>query len=339
MTKGRPYETKDRLSPEQMTQLVEKPMSVFRSSGLEAAAKSFEMLLTDSVGAHGSGSEEEADLLTSFGVELFLDVDAEDDPEACSASVDYLKRAISAYRMAFGPDHPEVAVALNTYADALLQTSGETGRAEANAALEEAYSIRLAALGADNRETMATADRLGKLPENASDGEQGRSSRPDEMYVNIRNLALRTKGADIGLSKSGPKEAYGVVMDMDVGGRAATVTSFKTGDASLYLSTGGGTIGSGQESAEVAAAAEGFVAAANLFMHTMSTASTQPLPLPGEVTFYVLTSSGIYSAAAPKQALGDKMHVLSMLYYAGQAVLTEIRLLSERQDKERSRAN
>ena len=64
-------------------------------------------------------------------------------------------------------------------------------------------------------------------------------------------------------------------MDMDVSGRTATITSFGTGDASFYLSTGGGTIGSGQASEEVAAAAKKFVAAAAQYVDSMTKADKQ----------------------------------------------------------------
>lgn len=339
MTDGRPHTTKDRLSAERMEQLVDRPISVWRASGLAAAEKDFDALLTAAVEAHGSGSVEEADLLTSFGVELFLDTIGEDDPGVRKASVDYLKRAIPAYRAAFGTNHPEVAVALNSYADALFQVEGEAARPEAYSALEEAYFIRLATLGPDHPETMSTADRLGKHPEKVLGDEVQQPNSPNQMYLDLRDLALGTKASELALTTTGPKDAYGVIMDIDVGGRTATITSFGTGDASFYVSTGGARIGSGQASEEVAAGANQFVAAARLYVHSMEKASTQPLPGPGEVTFYVLTPEGIYTATGPEQALRDKTHGLSLLYYAGQGVLTQIRLFAEQQERERQQRN
>jgi hypothetical protein len=90
-------ETQDRLPPERMEQLVAGPMSVFRKSGLVAARKDFDTLLAGAVKAHGKGSVEAADLLTSFGVQLF-EAGIDDDTAVAKASLDYLKRAISAYR-------------------------------------------------------------------------------------------------------------------------------------------------------------------------------------------------------------------------------------------------
>ena len=161
------------------------------------------------------------------------------------------------------------------------------------------------------------------------------SSPRDEMYLGLRDLALHTKAEEIGLKPGNDREPYGVIMDIDVSGRTATVTSFATGDASLYLVGGGGTIGSGQASEGVAAAAKVFVRASAAHLAEMTRANKQPLPEAGQVTFYVLTNSGVYTARRTEQALGGGKDSLSPLFYAGQEVLTQIRLVEERQEKER----
>lgn len=331
--------TKDRLPPERMEQLVAGPMSLLQKSGLSAAQKDFDTLLTAAVRKHGNGSVEEADLLTSFGVELFLDDIDEDDPAVGRASVVYLKRAIPAYRAAFGARHPEVAVALNSYADALLQVEGDTARPEAESALEEAYSIRLATLGPENGETKSTARDLASVREDQSANQYHPLSFTNETYLGLRRVALETKAVDVGLNSINPNEPYGVVMDMDVDGRTATVTSFANGDASLYLSTGGGTIGSGRASQDVAAAARQFVAAASSSVQSMGRVSTQPLPGSGEVIFYVLTPQGIYAAKKAEQLLDEGRDILSPLFFAGQEVLRQIRRTAEEQDKGRQEPN
>jgi hypothetical protein len=158
---------------------------------------------------------------------------------------------------------------------------------------------------------------------------------PDEMYVGLRNLALATKASDLGLQLKDHQQPYAVIMDIDVKGATATITSFATGDASLYVSTGGGTIGSGQASEEVANAAKQFVAASSAHVSAMSRATEQPLPGPGEVRFYVVSGEGIFTAQVPEEELGEGKNALSPLFFAGQNVLTQIRLLQERQDEGR----
>lgn len=160
----------------------------------------------------------------------------------------------------------------------------------------------------------------------------------DGAYSGLRKLALSTKAVDIGL-KPRANEPYAIVMDIDVNGRTATITSFATGDASLYLSSGGGTIGSGQASPEVAAAAKQFVGAAAAYVPSMEKTSNTPLPQAGEVNFYAVTPEGVYGATRNEQELGERKDAFSPLFYAGQEVLTQIRLLQERQDAERQQKN
>ena len=54
-----------------------------------------------------------------------------------------------------------------------------------------------------------------------------------------------------------------------------------------------------------------------------------PLPEPGHVRFQVRTSGADLTGDAPEDALQRGRHMLSPLYFAGQDVLTEIRLLSD----------
>jgi len=118
------------------------------------------------------------------------------------------------------------------------------------------------------------------------------------MYEELRAMALGMQPADLGQSEVPPGQPYGIVMDIDVRGQTATLTSFASGDASLYLSTSGGTIGGGEHEA-VAAAAKRFVQAAGEHVGGMAGADSQPRPGAGQVCFYVLTSQGVLGAARP----------------------------------------
>jgi hypothetical protein len=152
----------------------------------------------------------------------------------------------------------------------------------------------------------------------------------DGMYSGLRDMTLHMKPEDLGLNPA-DREPYAVVMDMDMNGYTATITSFATGDASLYLSTGGGTIGAGQASEDVSRAAKKFVRTAATHLDAMTKADSQPLPQSGEVIFYVMTRDGIYSASRSQRTLGEGRDDLSPLFYSGQEVLTQIRLLQESQ--------
>ncbi len=119
---------------------------------------------------------------------------------------------------------------------------------------------------------------------------------------------------------------------MEMGRPQAVVTlvSLADGTTSLYFSNGGGILGGG-EHAPVAQASKAFVSSAEPYLPAMAPAPAFPLPLPavGEVKFYVLTFEGIFTAEAGEQELGNRQHALSPLFYHGQAVLTQIRLMQE----------
>jgi len=81
------------------------------------------------------------------------------------------------------------------------------------------------------------------------------------------------------------------------------------------------------------------VKAAATHLEVMTKSDKQPVPQSGQVIFYVVTREGIYSVSRSKQALGDGDDPLSPLFFAGQEVLTQIRLLQEQQDQERAERN
>jgi len=157
---GPPPETKDRLSPEAIEQMVERPMAAVRHKGLPSGVAMFERQLNLDRSQCGSGSVRVADLLTAFGVELYIEGSATENEAEMRAARDYLRDAIPVYRKAFGPGSPEVAVALHSFADADIAIHDNRLTPEAEAALVEALRIRRAALGLDNRETRATEARL-----------------------------------------------------------------------------------------------------------------------------------------------------------------------------------
>lgn len=88
----------------------------------------------------------------------------------------------------------------------------------------------------------------------------------ENAFEGLRNMAFTATPAQLGLSLTTDKTVvYGVVMDWEMGGATATTVSYQTGDASLYLSSGGGVIGGGQHQ-NVNSAAKQFVSLAQTFL-------------------------------------------------------------------------
>jgi hypothetical protein len=154
------------------------------------------------------------------------------------------------------------------------------------------------------------------------------------LYADLRARALHTTLRDLPIRVSLAEDArepvvYGIVMDMDINGETATLVAFITGDASIYLSTGGGWIG-GIEDPRVAEAAHAFLRAADSVDFNGRTAATAfPRPGPGRVHFYLLTSGGVLPLTATTEALQTGTHALSPLYAAGQGVITRVREADE----------
>jgi hypothetical protein len=141
--------------------MVERPIAMVHDQGLSSGEEAFEKLLGAYVDRYGADSVQVADLLTAFGVGLFSQGFDDDNRAESDASLKYLREAVPHYRKAFGPEHPEVAVALHSLADAEISLKGRLTPA-AEAALTEALQIRRAALGPNDPETRATARRLAR---------------------------------------------------------------------------------------------------------------------------------------------------------------------------------
>lgn len=158
-----PMETKDRLSPDELEQLVALPMAAIQEDGLQAGKQAFDKLLTATKERHGDNSVEVADLLTAFGVQLYTAGSIDEDVRLKRSSLEYLKAAVPIYRSVFGAEHPEVAVALHSYANAELGVHKDEPPQSAARALEEVYRIRSKTFGLSNAETRAIRLELAAL--------------------------------------------------------------------------------------------------------------------------------------------------------------------------------
>jgi hypothetical protein len=154
--------------------------------------------------------------------------------------------------------------------------------------------------------------------------------QPTEVYMGLRKMALESSPASIGITVDpGSKEPYGILMEMGYPNATVTLISFASGDASLYFSSGGGVLGGGGHES-VRNAAKRFVSSAQSYAGEMEMVTSYPLPASGKVKFYVLTPQGILTFEADEQDLGNRRSELFPLFYAGQDVITELRIISEK---------
>src|ERR1700722_2102941 len=121
--------------------------------------------------------------------------------------------------------------------------------------------------------------------------------------------------------------------DFTVRNGSATVVAILDGTGSLYLSSGGGFIGGGQSHESIRSGAKKTVEIANQAQHLMQPATNYPLPQPGEVTFYVLTKTGVFTASTPERDLQSQSNPLSSLYQSAQTIVTAYRLISTKKSE------
>jgi hypothetical protein len=147
-------------------------------------------------------------------------------------------------------------------------------------------------------------------------------------YLSLRNRALELPPAEIGLALDAPTTGtWAAIMEiyMESSNSVVTVTSFIDGNASIYLSRGGGYIG-GFGKPKIHDAAIAFVKAAEEHESQMTTTEKFPFPKAGETIFYVRSGDRTYRASAPTDELDATRHPLSKLWSAGQEVITQYRL-------------
>ena len=111
---------------------------------------------------------------------------------------------------------------------------------------------------------------------------------PAEMTATLRRQALDQVPFS---PDSADDQPYGVIVEFLQGDVVVTITAFSTGDASMYLSTGGGVIG-GIGQPAVAKRARSIVSDVAPLVPQLGRSEAADPPNAGEYCFYVLTPSG-----------------------------------------------
>jgi hypothetical protein len=156
------------------------------------------------------------------------------------------------------------------------------------------------------------------------------ASEPAQVYLQLRNRILNLNPADMDLHPSpGAPHVWGVMMETGYPVGSATLVSFVDGTTSLYYSTGGGMLGSG-EYTPVAESSKALVAEAEIYLQQMTIASNIQLPEVGQVRFTLLTFAGTFSDAAPERMLAEGEHPLSPLFTKAHETLEQLHLLAEK---------
>jgi hypothetical protein len=164
--------------------------------------------------------------------------------------------------------------------------------------------------------TLVLIERLRRRPRPA----------PAPVTGTMRQRLLAGSAAEFGVTPRG--QVWGVLMELGFPGSFASLVALADGSASLYTSTGGGILGAGvHDTVKQAALALCDLAGAK---GDLPQVTEFPSPEPGRVRFYILGSGGVRGAEAADADLKTGAHPLAALFGAGHALLTELRLASEK---------
>lgn len=130
-----------------------------------------------------------------------------------------------------------------------------------------------------------------------------------------------------------PGTATVALMELSMGGGLATVCSFVDGATSLYLSTGGGVIGVGEDPRANAASRE-FVAVVESALESLAPTDSNPDLDPGKVRFLLRVGHELFGVVYSESALTHSDHVMHALWVKGQDVLTWIRIVSQERSRD-----
>jgi hypothetical protein len=152
-----------------------------------------------------------------------------------------------------------------------------------------------------------------------------------EVYTKLRNQLLTGKAETIGL-KPAANEVWGVMMEFGSSGGVASFVALADGTVSLYTSKGGAIIGLGPHPGPHRVGKELIVLAQQFVVQAKPTTNF-PLPPPGITSFYLLCGTGVLVAEAKTNDLGQGRHQLSRLFDKGQELITEIRMIDQKQSR------
>ncbi|MCW2787289.1 MAG: hypothetical protein JWP74_3806 [Marmoricola sp.] len=155
------------------------------------------------------------------------------------------------------------------------------------------------------------------------------TSDPAALYAGLRDQVLALDPAAAGLSAPfSPTGSWGCVMDTGYPGASVTLVGLSDGTTSLYTSSGFGIIGGGGHEAVVRATLV-LLSVLDQHLGEMTPSHENALPAEGRTVIRALTTDGPRVFEASEDDLGNYRSVLSPVFHAAQAVISELRAIDE----------
>lgn len=148
--------------------------------------------------------------------------------------------------------------------------------------------------------------------------------------IGLRQMALTTPPSKLSFASDAEfPSVYGVLTDWDIGDVTATVMSMRDGTASLYTTSTFGIIG-GQGHENVKLAAIRYVKIAEKYLDSAKPVTNFSYPKSGEILYYILTYDGVKLLVGDEASIESGSDPTRPLFAAAQDVLTELRLITEK---------
>lgn len=160
-------------------------------------------------------------------------------------------------------------------------------------------------------------------------GKKRESEPPANPLWELRETLFALDPAELGLHPTAElPNVWGLIMEWGNAAGPVSLVVIADGTVSLYLPTGGGVLGGG-EWRTVRAAGRAFLDTAEAVFEVFTRESTHAFPGPGEFTVHALCHRGARMVTANQKAVAQGVGPLAALFFAGDAVLTQVRLVAQ----------
>ena len=151
---------------------------------------------------------------------------------------------------------------------------------------------------------------------------------PGEVSAGLRRAAFETEQAlEPATTPNGLARSFGLIHEFRQGDVVVTMAAFRTGDLSLYFSSGGGILG-GIQHEKVAEMVRKTVPLLAPLAPQLERSDDFKEPAPGEVCFYILTTKGRYCSRLSSMPAHDPANPNFQLFALCQGLIGELRKAS-----------
>lgn len=153
---------------------------------------------------------------------------------------------------------------------------------------------------------------------------------PYDVWLGLRGIIFNAEPPQCNIPKDSPL-AYAFAMEQThlPQNVTTTVLAVLDGTLSLYISNGGGIIGTGGKPT-VGEYVKGMVSSVHPFTTVLEKSEDKTPPPPGFIRFHIFTGQGHYVGQTTEADMrANQSHPLFPLYAGGQNLLTQIRINSQ----------